>query len=167
MKTLILLRHAKASWSDGAGSDFERGLKPKGLRQAEKMSAHLLKEGVHPEKIFSSPSRRTRDTLVPFLQRWKIPADAVVFQDGLYLAHENVLLEQIQLLPDSLDRVLFLGHNPGLTDLANRLTSSEVYIKSLRSCGVAVIEFPVESWQAVQPGEGHLILHLRPKEVED
>ena len=167
MKTLILLRHAKASWSDGAGSDVERGLKPKGWRQAEKMSAHLLGEGIRPEKVFCSPSRRTQDTLGPFLESWDMPAESVVLDDELYLANENILMEKIQALPDDVSRVLFLGHNPGFTDLANRLTSSEVYIKSIRSCGVVIVEFPVASWREVQPGEGRLVLHLRPKELAD
>ncbi len=167
MKTLILLRHAKASWSDGADSDFERSLKPKGWRQIDKMSAHLQKEGVCPERVFCSPSRRTRETLGPFLESWGLTQDAVVFDDGLYLANEVALLEHIHALQDDLNRVLFLGHNPGLTDLANRLTSREVYIKNLRPCGVVILEFAVESWQDVAVGEGRLALHLRPKELED
>ncbi|MCC5842868.1 MAG: histidine phosphatase family protein [Verrucomicrobia bacterium] len=167
MKTLILLRHAKASWSDGAESDIERGLKPKGWRQAEKMSAHLAAEGIRPEKVFCSPSRRTRDTLGLFLKSWDMTAESVVFDDELYLANEKVLMEKIQALPDDLNRVLFLGHNPGFTDLANRLTPSEVYIKNVRPCGVVILEFEAESWRDIQPGEGRLALHLRPKELED
>lgn len=167
MKTLMLLRHAKASWSDGADSDFERTLKPKGWRQIEKMSEHLKKEMACPEKVFCSPSRRTRETLGPFLEMWGLSEEAVVFEDVLYLANEATLLERIQSLPDGLDRVLFLGHNPGLTDLANRLTSREVYMKNLRPCGVVTLEFAVDSWQDVAPAEGRLALHLRPKELED
>jgi phosphohistidine phosphatase len=167
MKTLILLRHAKASWSDGAESDFERSLKPKGVRQADKMAAHLGALGMKPEKVFSSPSRRTRDTLEPFLTAWEMTAEGVIFEDELYLAGEAYLLERIQTLPNDLESVLFLGHNPGFTDLANRLTSKDVYIKNVRTCGVVVLEFDVERWNEVRAGEGRLALHLRPKELQE
>lgn len=167
MKTLILLRHAKASWTDGAASDFERSLKPKGWCQAERMSAHLVREGVVPERVWCSPSRRTRETLGAFLQGWGLGEDAVVFEEGLYLAEERALLEAVRGLPDGVDRALMLGHNPGLTDLANRLTGREVYIKSVRPCGVVVVEFAVEHWAEVEAGAGRLALHLRPKELED
>jgi phosphohistidine phosphatase len=167
MKTLILLRHAKASWTDGAVSDVERGLKPKGWRQAEKVAAHLVKAGVSPERIWCSASRRTRETLGAFLQAWGMDEAAVAFEDGLYLADEGALLAAVRGLPDEVDRALILGHNPGLTDVANRLTGGEVYIKNVRPCGVVVLEFAVERWAEVEAGAGRLALHLRPKELED
>lgn len=167
MKTLMLLRHAKASWSDGAESDVERGLKPKGWKQIEKMSEHLCRLGIRPEKIYSSPSRRTRETLGGFLQRWEMSEADVVFDEALYLAGEACLLDKIHALPDTLDRVLFLGHNPGLTDLVNRLTPREAYVKNVRTCGVVVLEFDVAGWSEIRPAGGALVLHLRPKQLED
>lgn len=167
MKTLILLRHAKASWDQPELSDHERSLKPKGHRQAEKMSAHLREALPAPEHIFCSSSTRTRETLPPFLEAWGLKAKQVSFLDELYLADEQVLLEFVKALPPQLNRVLLLGHNPGLTDLVNRLGEKGTYIKNLRPCGVVVLESPVKSWKGIAPGSCTLAMHLRPKELED
>jgi len=167
MKTLILLRHAKASWDQSEVSDAERALKPKGQRQAEKMSAHLRDSLPSPQHIYCSSSKRTRETLPPFLEAWGLTLEDVTFLDELYLADEQQLLDFVSSLPDALDRVMLLGHNPGLTDLVNRLGEKGTYIKNLRPCGVAVLEAPASDWSDLAPGTCTLAMHLRPKELEE
>lgn len=167
MKTLILLRHAKASWDQPEVSDADRALKPKGHRQAEKMSAHLRDSLAAPQAVFCSSSRRTRETLPTFQAAWGLEEPRIHFLDELYLADEGCLLDFIHSLPDTLDRVLVLGHNPGLTDLVNLLTDRSTYIKNLRPCGVAVLEAAVSSWVEMAPGACTLAMHLRPKELEE
>jgi phosphohistidine phosphatase len=166
MKTLILLRHAKSSWSDGAASDIERGLKPKGERQAEKMARHLQSVLAPPDEVWCSSARRTRETLPPFAAAWGLDEGRIHLQEDLYLAGEDRLLKRVQSFPAKMRRALILGHNPGLADLANRLTPRKTYLQTIRPCGVVVIEFDVDSWTAVAPGTGRLALHLRPKEIE-
>jgi len=167
MKTLILLRHAKASWDQPEVSDADRALKPKGHRQAEKMSAHLRESLPAPQQVFCSSSRRTRETLPTFQVAWGLEEQQIHFLDELYLADEQRLFDFVRSLPDSQDRVLLLGHNPGLTDLVNLLTDRSTYIKNLRPCGVAVLEVSASGWSDLAPGTCTLAMHLRPKELEE
>src|SRR5262245_9413410 len=63
MKRLYLLRHAKSSWVDPTLADQDRPLAPRGRRAAKVMATHLRRNGISPELLLCSPSRRTRQTL--------------------------------------------------------------------------------------------------------
>lgn len=166
MKTLHLLRHAKSSWSESDVPDHDRGLKKKGERQRARMSAHLAGSVPAPDLIHCSDARRTRETLPPFLEAWGVPPDAVVYTPDLYLADEASLLAYVQALPDEADSALLCGHNPGLTDLVNRLTPRDTYVKNVRPCGIATLELDVDHWKDAAPGAARLTLNLRPKQLE-
>lgn len=166
MKTLHLLRHAKSSWSEPDVPDRDRGLKKKGERQRALMSAHLADRLPAPVLIHCSDARRARETLPPFLDAWKMDPAAVVYTPDLYLADEAALLAYVQALPGEADNVLLCGHNPGLTDLVNRLTPRGTYVKNVRPCGIATLELDVARWGDTAPGTGRLTLNLRPKQLE-
>ena len=168
MKSLCILRHAKASWEE-AVADIDRELKPKGRRQCEKMSAHLAEIWAAPERVLCSPSRRTRDTLLPFLKAWGLDAAGVLFEEGLYLASEADLRARLAALPEEVSRVLLLGHNPGLTDLANALTGPDVYFDNIRPCGVVILEAACSStsWADLVAGKMQVVHAMRPRELED
>src|SRR5918996_5979084 len=63
MKRLYLLRHAKSSWDDPTLADHDRPLAPRGRRAAKVMAKHLHRNGIAPELVLCSGSRRTRQTL--------------------------------------------------------------------------------------------------------
>ena len=50
----------------------------------------------------------------------------VQFEDQLYLASSEDILELIQAMPDTVASALVIGHNPGLHDCALALTSLPV-----------------------------------------
>lgn len=166
MKTLYLLRHAKASWKDGELRDVERPLKEKGRLQADAMSDHLSPLLPPPREVLCSPAVRTRQTLDYFLEVWPMKRDRILMPDDLYLAEAEVLLNRIGTLDTSLDVVMLVGHNPGLTDLARILVSGEEkYVKSIKTCGFLQIDFDVDSWDGIGPGAGDIKLDLRPKDL--
>jgi phosphohistidine phosphatase len=116
-KTLYLLRHAKASRpADGQG-DSDRPLSKRGQAAAAAMARHLKARAILPDLVLCSPALRTRETLAGISQAW--PRDvATEFRDQLYLADADVALRQLQRLDERLNRVMLIGHNPGLADLA-------------------------------------------------
>jgi phosphohistidine phosphatase len=63
MKRLYLLRHAKSSWDDPTLVDQDRPLAPRGRRAVKVMANHLRREGIAPQLVLCSPSRRTRQSL--------------------------------------------------------------------------------------------------------
>ena len=56
------------------------------------------------------------------------------------------LLNVIQTLGDNLERVMFFGHNPELTELAHRLSSEIIHMPT---CAVAEFTFNAKSWSNI------------------
>ncbi len=120
MKTLWLLRHAKAS-AGGAGlADRDRPLTARGRDAAERIGRHLAERGARPDLVLCSPSVRTRETLELVAKRLGIEL-SVDFDDELYLASDRDLQARIQQVPDDAASVLLVGHNPGVAELVLRL----------------------------------------------
>jgi phosphohistidine phosphatase len=115
MRRLVLLRHAKAVRPGAGLDDFDRALEPRG-REAAPRAARLLADlGLAPDVALISAAERTRETWDLVAQ--DLPAREVVIDERLYLASEDVWLDQLIAHQDA-DTVLAIGHNPGLKDLA-------------------------------------------------
>src|SRR5262245_1496362 len=169
LKHLYLLRHAKSSWDDASLADHDRPLSQRGRGAARKVADHVQEAGINPELVLSSPSQRTRDTLElvePAL------ADAEVrFEPDLYGASESSLLATLQALPDDVESVLLLGHNPGMQQLAVALAGrgDADLVQRLRTkmptAALASLTFPVDTWVEVAAGKGELIGYVVPREL--
>jgi phosphohistidine phosphatase len=118
---LLLLRHAKSSWDDPALPDRDRPLAERGRRAAEQMGAHLRASGLLPDLVLCSSARRTRETL----DRLDLSTPDVRVDDGLYGADDDELLARARELSEGAGTVLVIGHNPGMHDLAIRLTGGQ------------------------------------------
>ena len=61
-RRLIVMRHAKSSWSSGAQSDHQRPLNDRGRRDAPRVATALVDANWLPDLILSSDAQRTRET---------------------------------------------------------------------------------------------------------
>ena len=114
MRELILLRHAKAVSADSVSDDRTRGLTDRGRREAKAAGAALKAAGIAWDAARVSSSARTRETAA--LALGDSPAPAPVYLDTLYLAEPETIWAVAQ--STGADRVLVIGHNPGLHELA-------------------------------------------------
>jgi phosphohistidine phosphatase len=146
MKTLILIRHAKSSWKHPGLPDRLRPLNKRGQRDAPVMGERLAKREIEPDSIISSPATRAMLTAETIAREIGYPEDDIRVDERLYGASAFELIEIIQELDDAADCVMFLGHNPGLTDLANDLGCD---IDNVVTCGVVELEFDVDSWRHI------------------
>jgi phosphohistidine phosphatase len=64
-------------------------------------------------------------------------------------------------LPDHVDRALFFGHNPGITEVIERLSGEP--IGNLPTCGMVRIDLPIASWALLSAGIGTLVWLDYPK----
>jgi len=145
MKQLILVRHAKSSWSDPGQRDFDRPLNARGERNAPEMAARLAARGLRPQLIVASGARRALATAQLMAREFGYPKQDIEIVDALYEASPAVWLAQIAALPPRVDRALMVGHNPELTELANRLCP-DARIDNVPTCGVLVLDFAVRDW---------------------
>lgn len=147
MKTLVIVRHAKSSWSDPFLSDDQRPLTKRGNRDAPLMGARLAEWGPPVDRVISSSAVRALATAELVTQEMGLPWDEIQVEDDLYHATEYEVLDLIQEQEDYLDGLMLFGHNPGLTYLVNDL--SDLDLDNLPTCGVVILQFDVESWSEV------------------
>ena len=147
MKTLIIVRHAKSSWDSPGLSDHERPLNKRGLKDAPTMGARLAEWGPPVDRVISSSAVRALTTAELIIGEMGLPWDEIQILDELYHATEDDLLDVIQDQDDYIDGLMIFGHNPGMTYLVNDL--SDLYLENLPTCGVAILQFEVESWEDV------------------
>jgi phosphohistidine phosphatase len=143
MKTLILMRHAKSSWKDHDLSDFERPLKKRGKKDAEMMAKLLVEKELLPQKLMSSSAKRARRTAEIIIEGCKgdFPVE---YLDQLYMAEVSVYFNLLNAIPDELERVMIVGHNPSIESLVQMLSSQ---IESLPAGAVALVSLPIKSWK--------------------
>lgn len=144
-RRLTLLRHAKSSWKDPSLDDFDRPLNQRGEQDAPVMGRRLKARGARPSLFLTSKARRARRTARLVAREIGYPLEFLQGEQALYLASADELLALLAGQDDSFYDLLVCGHNPGLTDLAARL--SEARIDELPTCGIVVLEGELASWR--------------------
>ncbi|RKD19480.1 histidine phosphatase family protein [Pelobium manganitolerans] len=160
-KQILLIRHAKSDWSNGSNSDFNRPLNPRGLRDSVDMASRLNMQHLVPQKLVSSPALRAATTCQLMAQTWHRNLSEIQFEASIYEANVTALLDVINALDDEDDLVALFGHNNGITDLAVYLSDADLF--NIPTCGVALIQFPFDSWAMVSKHTGNLLMYDFPK----
>jgi phosphohistidine phosphatase len=142
MKELLIARHAKSSWKDRTLDDPDRPLNARGKRDAPRLGRLLADEGIRPDLILCSTARRARQTV----ERAVDAADydgPIEYERGLYHAGPAEIVEHLRRLPDHVDRVMVVGHNPAMEEfLAALLGESE----RLPTAALARLELAITAW---------------------
>lgn len=121
LNRLLLMRHAKSSWSDGSLSDHERPLNDRGRRSATAVGHALHARGFAPDVIWSSDSKRTRETAMHLIRA--LPgAQRVDYSPEFYHASVEIVLRVCGKTPEPDGALMLLGHNPGWSDLHHYFT---------------------------------------------
>jgi phosphohistidine phosphatase len=167
MKTLHLLRHAKSSWDDETLADHQRPLAPRGTRDAKLVAAHLAETlPAGPELVLCSSSVRTRQTLE--LVAAGLGDPRIEFDEAIYGASAGGLMARLRSVPDDIESVLVIGHNPGMQDLALELASTGARLPQLATkfptCAVATLTV-AGPWSALEDGDAELTAFVIPKQL--
>lgn len=162
MKTLILLRHAKSSWKDMSLADFDRPLNKRGLRDAPFMAQKFKEKQQTPDLILSSPALRTKLTTEEFTNALGEDFITKVFyQPQIYEAHYQTLLQLLRQQKNDHQTILLVGHNPGLTDLANFFSFE--YIENIPTTGILLFNLAINSWKDISSETSKLVFFDFPK----
>ena len=167
-RTLIVLRHAKSSWSESGISDADRPLAPRGRKAAPRMGAFIAEALPAPSHVLCSTARRARQTLDLVLPL--LPVQPVVdYLPELYLTDPETHLACLQALPADVSCAMIVGHNPDLQDLALELAGSgksealERLATKFPTAAVAGLTFEAPGWNALDFGTCRLSLFMTPK----
>lgn len=146
MKTLLILRHAKSSWDEAHLADIQRPLNKRGRRDAPRIGVLLKDEDILPELILTSPAVRAVRTAEAVAETSGYEGE-IKEVESFYLGDTEDYLEALQVLPDIYNRVMVVGHNPGLENLLAALTGEE---EPLPTAALAQVELPIRRWQDLQ-----------------
>ncbi len=160
-RRLTLLRHAKSSWDNEGLADFDRPLNDRGRRDAPLMGRRLCRRGARPSLMITSPAVRARRTARLIANEINYPREFIQREDELYLATPEQLLRVLARQDDSFRDILLCGHNPGITDLANRLTGAG--IDNVPTTGIVVISTEAPRWADLAATGGSLLLFDYPR----
>ena len=152
MRELILLRHAHAEPPASGADDLDRPLSREGQAEAEAAGDWLKANGYVPDVALYSPARRTRETLEQVLSVIGVVEQRV--EARIYEATPGDLM-QIADENRDLGRVLLVGHNPGLEQMAALLCSGQSGdFRGMPAGGIAVLRLPADA--ALEPGIAEL-----------
>lgn len=164
MKTLLILRHAKSSWKDASLPDHDRPLKKRGERAAAQMGRLLAEKALTPQRILSSTATRARATAELCAAACGYTGEIVATPE-FYAAGPPAYLKALRQLDDAYQRVMVVGHNPGLEYLVELLTGQTAL---LPTAALARVELPITTWEELFTApKGTLAALWTPHEAED
>lgn len=153
MRRLTLVRHAKSDWSLPGQPDWDRPINRRGQRDAPEMARRLRARKLKPDLVLSSPAVRALTTATIMARELKVAAAVVGQDERLYLASPTDLLAVIRDLGGHAPHLMIFGHNPGITDCANRLSGGE-HMDNMPTCAVFTATFDIAEWSELQWGSG-------------
>lgn len=152
MREVILLRHAHALAAAPSQGDHDRALSPIGQQEAIAAGRWLAEHGLQPDRVLCSPALRTRQTLAG-VQDTLGDLD-VRFEPGIYEATPGTLVALLDAQRDA-ERVLLVGHNPGLEQVLALLNSGQSGdYRGMPPGAIAVLHVPADA--ALDPGAASL-----------
>jgi phosphohistidine phosphatase len=160
-RQLTLLRHAKSAWDDATRKDRDRPLNDRGERDAPLMGQRLRARNARPTLLLTSPAVRARRTAQIIAREIGYPAEFLQREEDLYLASPDQIVAVLARQENTFRDVVVCGHNPGLTELANRLTGAG--IDNIPTTGVVVIGLSLDRWSELDGARGELLLFDYPR----
>ena len=163
MKTVLLMRHAKSSWGNPSLRDHDRPLNKRGVRACRLMGTFLSEQGLVPDKIISSTATRAKETVTGLLETLSIEGE-VFYTCNLYHADVDIMLEQLLPLPDEIEVVMLVGHNPGMDEFLDDICDEQDHMPT---AAIAVIEFEIAHWHELTDRTPAELKNLwKPKEIK-
>ncbi|WP_193760514.1 SixA phosphatase family protein [Bradyrhizobium yuanmingense] len=173
MRRLMLLRHAKTETDAPSGRDQDRRLDDRGHKDAARMGDWIAAHPPFPDTVLVSHAVRARQTwdIAWEAMKDRVPAPQVEVLPELYGADPAQILDTIRTAtaPANPKRLLLIGHNPGMHEVALMLTgggdanAAKALGDNLPTAGLAIFDFDVKDWDDVAYRRGKLVLFVSPK----
>lgn len=167
MKTILLLRHAKSDRDNLVLADYERPLAKRGLKDAPRMGAVLSSFELVPDRILASPAQRAKETAELAAEACGYKK-AIEWHEAFYGGNAEDLIAALQRLPNSVEQVLLVGHNPTMEETVSALITGDEGqpIITMPTAGLACLQVDIGDWAELEPGEGVLQWFLIPRLVK-
>mgnify|MGYP003952202359 FL=1 len=156
---LLLVRHAKSSWSNTSLADFDRPLNKRGVSNAPLMGQRIREYGLHLDAIITSTAERAQETSKLIAKEMAYEIEDIDLESDLYHASREVF---INILSKQQNRnIAMVGHNPGIQDFSFWLSSEPTV--NFPTCGVIHISFSFDKWTEISKNSGKAMRFEYPK----
>lgn len=163
MKTLLLIRHAKAE-NAFTLNDFERSLNERGRSDAPVMAKRVLHRKIMIDAFVSSPAKRAKKTAELFCTTYGREEKDIIYVSALYQAVPETFFEVVNGLDDQYDSVALFSHNPGITHFAGTLTP-EIKLDNMPTCSVFAVQANAEHWSGFSKAKKEFLFFDFPKNI--
>ncbi|HEU5046492.1 MAG TPA: histidine phosphatase family protein [Rickettsiales bacterium] len=167
MKTLYLLRHAKAEPASSKGEDIDRKLAPRGREACGTIGEYMKRKNYHPGLVLCSAAARTHETFELVMEAAGL-SPKHIFEKDLYYCSAEEIITRLHDIEDEVDSVMIVGHNPVMHHLALVMAqpvSSDLHAElelKYPTGSLTVLRFAEGSWADVRPGSGELADFVTP-----
>jgi phosphohistidine phosphatase len=159
-KYLLLMRHAKTESPYTLQRDFDRKLTQTGEGDAQKMGEWLKNKQISIDQILSSSAERTRQTTEIVATAIGIETTSIEFKDELYHATPAVFFNVIRTVSNTVNTLLIVSHNDGITHLANSLTDAR--IDYMQPGSVFMVKADCQDWFAFEQASRSFVSYRQP-----
>lgn len=147
MKTLLLLRHAKAVPQVVSGIDRDRTLDAIGELDATLLGKRLKKSKIKIDLAITSPAVRAFSTAATVIEHCGAKKKHILkVNDRLYASSPDRLLEAIQSVDKKVKTLMIVGHNPEISGIVKKFITG---FDELSPCSLAAIRFDTKSWTKI------------------
>lgn len=140
MKTIIVMRHSKAEQKSPTNNDFDRRLKKKGVLATKNVASKIIKLGIVPDLIITSPVIRALSTAEIFTEYFDLKQNILLKN---YLCNRlytfNEIIDDIKTYNIESNTVLIIGHSPTISYLLKQINLSTNII--LNTSSAVVFDF--------------------------
>ena len=154
MLKLFIMRHADSHVHGYGGDDLSREISKKGILKTNLVVKELLKQKVYFDIIFTSPSKRTKQTLQILnksldLKKVKIIEDRILYDGNL----ESILLK-LKYINQGVKNILLITHEPIIIEimnffLCNANSSLRKHPSMYNTSSIICLNFQIDTWESI------------------
>jgi phosphohistidine phosphatase len=163
MKTLYIVRHAKASWEFPDLADVERPIIEKGIYNTKLIVAELSNKNISVDLMVSSHAKRAKETAKIIATGINYPVEKIEISRHIYQVDRDDIFDILFAVKDTIDTLMIIGHNPTLTQFANLFLDEK--IEFLPTSGVVSVSFETGNWIGVINSPYKTNFTLFPKQL--
>lgn len=145
MKTLFFVRHAQAKYNSPSGKDIDREIDQMGQAKAQLLANELKRNNFYVQKIISSPATRALQT-AKILKEGLSISHEISLEKSLYFGNRNDYLGLLYALPDELNSVMIVGHNPTISDVVWEF-NKEIFM--MQTSQVHMFQIDTDEWSKI------------------
>jgi phosphohistidine phosphatase len=162
VKTVTFIRHGNANNTVLGFKDFDRTLSNVGIEEATKVAAKIFAMQIPIDIFICSAAKRTMQTCEIFARHYNYSFDNILSNEELYNADYKDVLLLLQALPNEVNSIALIGHNPTMSECATILRNDNTMV-DMPTAGCISFEYETENWKDLLMSASKVVQFSTPK----